>query len=164
MFCPECGAADQSANAYCKRCGQWLADQKSRQKAHTPEKQVRTMMVFNGISAVFGMAAGIALYASVGKPSAKAVMLVAATFCGVIAVHQTISCMLALGLMLRLKTARGDPKQLNKSDLEPTLPSMAEAANTESLNIRNLKENTTELLEATPRVVEPGRQSGKPRS
>ena len=26
MFCSKCGAADQSADSYCKRCGEWLPD------------------------------------------------------------------------------------------------------------------------------------------
>jgi uncharacterized membrane protein YvbJ len=26
MFCPKCGADDQGAESYCKRCGEWLPD------------------------------------------------------------------------------------------------------------------------------------------
>ena len=26
MFCPKCGAGGQSAESYCKRCGEWLLD------------------------------------------------------------------------------------------------------------------------------------------
>jgi hypothetical protein len=149
MFCPDCGAGDQSPNAYCKHCGQWLSDHKSLSpRANTPEKRMNTMIVFNALSAVFGLASAIALYASIGTPGAKAAMLVAGAFCSVIAVHQTISFFFALQLRHRFTRGRGDTKHLNKSDAELNLASLGSGETTEFIDARSVTENTTELLEA----------------
>ena len=152
MFCPDCGAADQSPNAYCKRCGQWLSDQKSlkSKRANTPEKRMKTMVVFNALSAAFSLASAIALYTSIGMPTAKAAMLVSGAFCSVIAVHQTISCFLTLQLMQRFKRGRSDTKQLDKSDHKPSLVSLNSGKTAEFINGRSVTENSTELLEVTP--------------
>ena len=66
MFCPNCGAADQSPNAYCKRCGEWLADKRSfgGRGASKPEQRMTSMIVFNGLSAVLALFSAIALYAT----------------------------------------------------------------------------------------------------
>jgi hypothetical protein len=158
MFCPDCGAAEQSPNAYCKRCGQWLSDQKflKSKRANTPEKRMKTMVVFNALSAVFSLASAIALYTSIGTPGAKAAMLVAGAFCSVIAVHQTISFFLTLQLMQRFKRGRGDTKQLDKSDDKPSIVSLNSGKTAEFINGRSVTENSTELLEVTPGLKGPG--------
>jgi uncharacterized membrane protein YvbJ len=76
MFCPNCGAADQSPNAYCKRCGEWLADKKSfgGRGASKPEERITTMIVFNGLSVLLALFSAIALYATyLNTPEAKMV-------------------------------------------------------------------------------------------
>lgn len=157
MFCPNCGTGDQSPNAYCKRCGQWLLDQKSvRRHTTTPEKRLHVMTVFNALSAVFGLASTIILYASIGTSGAKAAMFVAAAFCTVIAVHQTISFFFALELRQRLKRGRGDTSQLRGPDTERSVASLGSGETAEFINARSVTENTTELLESVPRVRKPG--------
>jgi hypothetical protein len=104
MFCPYCGAGDQSPNAYCRRCGEWLTNMKSRTKRNTstPEERMTVMTVFNGLSALFALVSAIALYATyLGKPEAKWSIYVAGAFCCIIAVHQSISFAFALDLILR---------------------------------------------------------------
>jgi hypothetical protein len=154
MFCPDCGAGNQNANAYCKRCGEWLSAQKSRRRQgpNTPEKRMAAMMVFNGLSAAFGLASAIALYASFGSPNAKVVMLVVASFCSVIAVHQTVSFFMAYQLMQRFKSGRGEKKQQDKLNVAGPSASIGSGDATEFINVGSVAENTTELLDAVPRV------------
>ena len=160
MFCPNCGTGDQSPNAYCKHCGQWLLDQKSvRSHTATPEKRLHAMIVFNALSAVFGLASTIILYATLGKPGAKVAMLVAAAFCTVIAVHQTISFFFALELRQRLKRGRADTRQLRGPDTGRSVASLGGGETAEFINARSVTENTTELLESVPRVRKPGDSS-----
>src|SRR6266404_5499361 len=111
MFCPNCGAADQSPNAYCKRCGEWLADKKSfgGRGASKPEQRMTSMIVFNGLSALLALFSAIALYATyLNTPEAKWSVYVAGACCLVIAIHQMISMAFALELKLRLKRSHNN--------------------------------------------------------
>src|SRR5882724_9967941 len=119
MFCPNCGAADQSQTAFCKRCGEWLPDRKSfaGRGASKPEERIRTMIVFNGLSALLALFSGIALYATyLNTPEAKWSVYVAGACCFVIAIHQMISFAFALELKLRLKRSHLDTRQAIGSD------------------------------------------------
>src|SRR5438270_13147191 len=58
MFCSKCGAADQSADSYCKRCGEWLPDttrlgrRRGRIRARTPEQRHQKMRIIEAMSAL----------------------------------------------------------------------------------------------------------------
>lgn len=41
MFCPKCGADGQTADSYCKRCGQWLPDLTAIRRPGLFRKQTR---------------------------------------------------------------------------------------------------------------------------
>ncbi len=100
MFCPACGAADQSPSAYCKRCGEWLAEKKSFgvPSASKPEQRITTMIVFNGLSGLLALFSAIALYATyLNTPEAKWSVYAAGACCGVITIHQFISCTQLVG-------------------------------------------------------------------
>ncbi len=158
MFCPNCGAADQSPSAYCKRCGEWLADNKSfsGRGASKPEQRITAMIVFNGLSALLALSSAIALYATyLGTPEAKWSVYVAGAFCIVIAIHQMISFAFALELKLRLKRGRTDSRQAIGSEAEGNVAALGSGETTRFVHARNVTENTTELLEAVPRVKEP---------
>jgi hypothetical protein len=120
MFCSSCGAADQKPNAYCRRCGQWLIDPDSprRHSSHTPAERMKAMLVFSGVNALFALIAAISLYATyLGRPEARWSVYVAAAFCLVIAVHQTISFFFNLDLRRKFKLDRAPRREIeSKSD------------------------------------------------
>src|SRR5260221_8478530 len=94
MLWPNCGAADQSPSAYCKRCGEWLADKKSfgGRAASKPEQRMTSMIVFNGLSALLALFSAIALYATyLNTPEAKWSVYAAGACCLVITIHQLLS-------------------------------------------------------------------------
>src|SRR5260221_5061196 len=112
MFCPSCGAADQSSNAYCKRCGEWLTDKKSFGGRDKPAEQITKMAVFNGLSALLALFSAIALYATyLNTPEAKWSVYAAGACCFVIAIHQMLSMAFALELKLRLKRGHTKDRQ-----------------------------------------------------
>ena len=145
MFCHHCGASDQTDKAYCKRCGKWLG-------AAPPEKQMIVMLVFNAISAVFAAVSAIALYATyVGSPTAKWSIYLAAAFCLVISVYQTISFSFVFRLMLRARKARTDTERLIEAKDHDYAPRL-EAAKTDRLvDVPSVTENTTNLLDPVTR-------------
>ena len=159
MFCPACGAADQSLNAYCKRCGEWLADKKSfgGGGASKPEQRITTMIVFNGLSGLLALFSLIALYAtSLNTPEAKWSVYVAGACCGVITIHQLISCAFALELKLRLKRSHTDARKAIELEAGDSVAALASGKTTQLVESPLVTENTTELLEAVPRVRKPG--------
>jgi uncharacterized membrane protein YvbJ len=64
MFCPSCGADGQAANAFCKRCGDWLPEFKRRSSAfggETPQQNVFMGLFMSALSAVVALFSAIAL-------------------------------------------------------------------------------------------------------
>ena len=155
MFCSNCGAADQSPNAYCKRCGEWLADKKSfgGRGASKPEQRMTSMIIFNGLSALLALFSAIALYATyLNTPEAKWSVYVAGACCFVIAIHQMISMGFALELKLRLKRGHTDAGQAIELKAGDSVPALGSGKTTQFVEAPLVTENTTELLEAVPRV------------
>ena len=159
MFCPACGAADQSPNAYCKRCGEWLTDKRSfgGRGASKPEQRITSMIVFNGLSALLGLFSAIALYVTyLNTPEAKWSVYVAGACCFVIAIHQMISMGFALELKLRLKRGQSDAgQQAIISKPGDIVAALSSGKTTQFVQPPVVTENTTELLEAVPRLSKP---------
>src|SRR5215467_14793045 len=126
MFCPSCGAADQNPDAYCRRCGQWLIDPDSprRHASHTPAERMKVLAVFSGVNALLALVAAISLYATyLGKPDAKWSVYTAASFCLVIAVHQTISFFFNMQLRRKFKGNRAPGRAMeSRADYTAALP------------------------------------------
>lgn len=159
MFCPTCGAADQSPNAYCKRCGEWLTDKKSFGGRGTskPEQRMTSMIVFNGLSALLALFSAITLYATyLNTPEAKWSVYVAGACCFVIAIHQMISMGFALELKLRLKRGQSDAARAIVSKQGESIAALSSGKTTQFVQPPVVTENTTELLEGVPRLSKPG--------
>ena len=158
MFCAACGAADQTPNAYCKRCGEWLTDKKSfgGRGASKPEQRLTTMIVFNGLSGLLALFSLIALYATyLNTPEAKWSVYAAGACCGVITIHQLISFAFALELKLRLKRSHNRAGEAIDSEAGGSVAALASGKTTQFVETPLVTENTTELLEAVPRVTKP---------
>ena len=160
MFCPNCGAADQSPNAYCKRCGQWLADKNSfgGHGAAKPEQRMTSMIVFNGLSALLALFSAIALYATyLNTPEAKWSVYVAGACCLVITIHQLLSLAFALEIKLRLKrgkTDAGEPAIITEA--AENFGALGRGKTTPFVDPASVTERTTEILEVVPRRRTPG--------
>ncbi|MFN2453109.1 MAG: hypothetical protein ABR577_02705 [Pyrinomonadaceae bacterium] len=152
MFCSSCGAADQSANAYCKRCGEWLPEIHSlRGKAWqntSPEQSLKAILFASGLSVWFGFFSSLALFLIFfSKNISWNNILLAAVFCLSIAIYQTGVFINALKLRQRIKKGRTDNLQIADQDASQL---SAEANANGLLNAKSVTENTTELLEPVP--------------
>lgn len=158
MFCSHCGAGSQRPDAYCTRCGQWLPDPNlpasRRRHSKTPAEKMSMMLTFSAINAALALFSAIALYATyLGREDARWSIYVAAAFCTVIAVHQTIS--LVLNLQLRSRLARGraqPPATLAAPTAVPAAHALGAADEGPFNDVRSVTENTTELLVGVPRA------------
>ncbi|HJX93187.1 MAG TPA: hypothetical protein VJ372_22015 [Pyrinomonadaceae bacterium] len=102
------------------------------------------MIVFNGLSALFAVIAAIVLLLTQsGRLYATWAINLAATFCLIISVYQTLSFLFALNLRSRLKQG-----QENHAKIESrTVLELKEADNAAFIHPQTVTENTTELLE-----------------
>jgi hypothetical protein len=89
-------------------------------------------------------------------PDAKWSVYVAGACCLVIAVHQMVSMAFALELKLRLKRDRNDARQATELEAGDSFAALANGKTTHFVDAPLVTENTTELLEAVPRVTKPG--------
>jgi hypothetical protein len=102
------------------------------------------MIVFNALSALFAAIAAIVLFLTqFGRWSATWAITLAATFCLIISVYQTLSFLFALNLRSRLKQGQETPAKIeSRGVLE-----LKEADNADFIRPHTVTENTTELLE-----------------
>jgi hypothetical protein len=153
MFCQKCGAAEQSANAYCKRCGEWLLNSggsASRQfLAASPEQMTNKILFLSGLGALFGIVSAVALYITFFSGDRKFSIAMAAAFCLVISVYQAVTFLNSFLLRQRLKRGRAYVGQIAEQHV-PVL----NAADAGSFAPSSVSERTTELLETVPRVRE----------
>jgi hypothetical protein len=155
MFCPECGAADQRSDTYCRKCGRWLPDIKSigSHKTRTPDHIMRDMMVFSAVNALLALTSAIVLYATyLGSREAKWSVYVAAAFSLVISIHQMVS--FSFNLQLRRRFARerqGFGEAIGPKEQQVL---MSGATTGQLVNQPSVTEKTTELLEAAPLAKE----------
>jgi hypothetical protein len=125
VYCPNCGADNQTADSYCKRCGEWLTDFKKGSLAsfggQTPQQNIFTGLFMSALSAVGALLSAIALYATyLGTDEAKWSVYLAGGFCVCIAGWQLSSFIVGLKLRSRLNHAqtRGEDKaQLKTTNL-----------------------------------------------
>src|SRR5262245_2473234 len=151
MYCHKCGARNQTANAYCKSCGEWLPDltkARNRFGGETPQQQILINLFMSAFSTVAALISAIALYITyIGSGDAKWSVYLAAAFCVCIAGWQASSFFITLRLRNRLKSGResvAQPAELNKPRSAPAL----NAADLSSfVNMASVTENSTELLD-----------------
>ncbi len=156
LFCYKCGAESQNANAYCKRCGEWLQAVKARSPmafgGQTPQQNIFTSLFMSALSAVVALFSAIALYATyLGTPEAKWSIYIAGAFCLCIAGWQWTSFMAALKLRRRLGKGRekGTHAQI---DVQQATPALGPADMNPFADVSSVTERTTNLLEPVGRT------------
>jgi len=137
MYCSNCGASEQTPKTYCRQCGTWIGTGR-------PEERIVVMIVFNGLSALFAAIAAIVLFLTqFGRTSATWAITLAATFCLIIWVYQTLSFFFALNLRSRLKQGQETPAKIESGGVLE----LKEADDVAFIRPHTVTENTTELLE-----------------
>ena len=141
MFCSNCGASEQTPKTYCRHCGTWIGTGR-------PEERITVMIIFNALSALFATIAAMVLFMTEsGRLAATWAINLAATFCLIISVYQTLSFLFALNLRSRLKQGHETPAKIESR----SLLELKEADNAAFLRPHTVTENTTELLERKSR-------------
>jgi hypothetical protein len=151
IYCPACGADNQSAEAYCKRCGEWLPDIESRTASfggETPQQNLFTSLFMSAVSTIAALVSAIALYATyLGSGEAKWSVYVAAAFCLCIAGWQGSSFAVTMKLRRRLKKSRDASLSASGLTGKKTSPALESGDRTPFISVTSVTENTTKLLE-----------------
>src|SRR5687768_5089539 len=111
MFCPKCGADAQSAESYCRRCGEWLPDIEALDRPRlfrksTREQKIRKMRILEAISAGLSLTAA-AIIISVLRGGGNTQLLILAVFCClIVAAYQVVNFYLGHKLQQRVDESR----------------------------------------------------------
>lgn len=156
MFCPKCGTGQQQADAYCKRCGEWLSDVKGgKRRNQSPEQRLKTISILSGVSAVFSLFSTFVLYSIFFGGNRTGIIAAAAAFSLVVFIYQLFTAVSSVNLYLRLRRGRGAAHseiQSNTGELNSAHGGILRAANTgEMIPPPSVTEQTTVLLQPIPR-------------
>lgn len=160
MFCPKCGKGEQSPNAYCRACGEWLPDLTKRGiksfGGDSPEESLKISLTLSAMTTVVAFILAIMLYINYfGKPGVSGIIYITAAFLLAIAGWQASNFYVGIKLSRNLARRRSgnftaQSNELNSaSQANTALPS----ADTSQFvrPAASVTENTTELLESVPR-------------
>jgi membrane protein implicated in regulation of membrane protease activity len=155
MFCPKCGADAQSAESYCKRCGEWLPDIEALVRPRlfrkrTREDKITKMRVLEAVSAGLSLISA-AIIISILAGAGDTQLLFLATFCCLlVAAYQVVNFYLGYKLQQRVDQSRADvTAEIEGAEKEVRV--LSSAAATPFVAGHSVIENTTELLEPIPR-------------
>lgn len=157
MFCPKCGAADQSVDSYCKRCGEWLPDtshlgrRRGRLTTRTPEQRNRKMRVLEAASFLAALTSAFIIGAYFSGKLEKPALVIALDLSVITAIFQIVNFIIGRSLQKRLKQGRDDAER--EVALKPASERFQlQQADTSSLvQPASVTENTTAILEPIPR-------------
>ena len=156
MFCPKCGADDQSAESYCKRCGEWLPDLDALARPRlfrksTREQKIRKMRILEAISAGLSLTSA-AIIISVLAGGGETQLLILAVFCCfIVAAYQVVNFYLGHKLQQRVEQSRAEGTGEIKSGAAESVRALETGDATPFVGGRSVVEGTTKLLEPLPR-------------
>jgi hypothetical protein len=156
MFCPKCGANAQSAESYCKRCGEWLPDfgaltRPRLFRKRTREEKIRKMRVLEAVSAGLSLTAAAIIISILAGGGDTQLLFLAAFCCVLVAAYQVVNFYLGYNLQKRIDQTRAEPTDEIEAKVENRVPGLSAGDATSFVSAQSVVENTTELLEPVPR-------------
>ena len=156
MFCPKCGADAQSAESYCKRCGEWLPDIDNLTRPRlfrkrTREEKIRKMRVLEAVSAGLSLTAATIIIAILAGGGDTQLLFLAAFCCVLVAAYQAVNFYLGYKLQERIAQTRAQVSDESKSIDGKKVRSLSPGDVTSFVGRNSVVDNTTELLDPIPR-------------
>lgn len=148
MFCPSCGAADQTAEIFCRQCGKYLPNlDKPAKRRHTPEERLKANSILNLLSAVVSITLAIALYSVfLGKEGTPLIIYITAGFLGAIFGWQVV--IFWQTMLLKRHFRKNNPQSENASVavISASTAKLLDEADLKDAIPRSITENTTRQL------------------
>ena len=162
MFCPKCGADGQKAEAYCKRCGQWLPETAGLARRALwgqgiePERKIRAILVREIVSCLLALAAATILFAiSSETGNRRWTVITVAIFCLFVVVTQLDSIFLSLRLRQNFRRSRSETEEQGRLPEQSVAIRHRQTDTSDLAETRTVNEKTTRSLE-TERLSIPG--------
>lgn len=154
MFCPKCGADGQRAEAYCKRCGEWLPDidtlaQPGLFRKLTREEKIRKMRLLEVISAGLSLTSAGVIFSVLTGNNDTNFLFLSLICCLLVAAYQMVNFYLGYKLQQRIADNRAESRNATEAKAENTTRMLDE----NFTNGRSVADHTTELLEPVRRVT-----------
>jgi hypothetical protein len=150
MFCSNCGAADQSTNSYCRRCGRYLQDPSPWRRRDSPERMAFWLAVGSVISFLFCLGVMVTIAHITRHGGSRGYLMLSFGLCGGIAGY-LVGCFI-YGLRLRrrfINSRELAEEEQGKAGLKEADTARLPAAG-------GAREGATALLDAEPaRVRQP---------
>jgi hypothetical protein len=158
MFCPKCGKADQTADSYCRSCGDFLVDPSNNVSLvnrmlgiSNPERQVKFTLTIDLVTAIvsglllfFLMGYFDGAHKRTGIPTPPIVYLVY-VFLGLVSAWQLLS--FTVGTTFRKKLSAGKRTSALSEQARESLP----PADNKNVVANSIAEQTTRNLDKVPR-------------
>ena len=156
MFCPKCGADAQSADSYCKRCGEWLPDIDALARPRlfrkwTREQKIRKMRILEAISAGLSLAAAAIIIAFLRGGAETQLLILAVFCCFIVAAYQVVNFYLGHKLQQRVEQSRAGGAGEIKAGAAEGARALDAGDATQFVGGDSVVEGTTKLLERVPR-------------
>lgn len=160
MFCPKCGKDNQTADSYCRSCGEFLVDTASNTSLMNrilgisdPEKQVKFTLTIDLVTAIvsglllfFLMGYFDATYARTGIAAPPIVYLVY-IFLGLVSAWQLLSFTVGTAYRKKLSASKETALSQAQSDPQGALP----PADVKDVVANSITEQTTRNLDKVRR-------------
>jgi uncharacterized membrane protein YuzA (DUF378 family) len=157
MFCPKCGKGDQSADSYCRSCGDFLIGPAQHTSLMNrllgitnPEKQMKFTLTIDLVTAIvsgfllfFLMGYFDAVHDKTGATTPPIVYLVY-IFLGLVSAWQMLSFTVGTTYRKKLNAAK---RTLDQTDARPSLPE----ADERNVVANSITEQTTRTLDKVSR-------------
>jgi hypothetical protein len=151
MFCPNCGAEGQSAESYCRICGEWLPDIQALAKPKlfgklSREQKIGKMRVLEMVSAGLSLTSA-AIIISILAGGDKKILFLAA-FCSILVfVYQLINFYLGYKIHSKPDQKRSENNEQLGAISEKKLGALKAADTSDFVQRASVTENTTKDLE-----------------
>ena len=156
MFCPKCGADGQSADTYCKRCGEWLPDIDALARPRlfrkwTREQKIRKMRVLEALSAGLSLTSAAIIISVLAGGVGTQLLILAVFLCFIVAAYQLVNFYLGHKLQQRVGQSRAGSTGEIEAGAEKRARALSPGDATQFAGGQSVVEGTTRLLEPIPR-------------
>ena len=140
MFCPGCGAADQSTNSFCRRCGKYLHDPSPWRRRDSPERAALWLAVVSVPAFLSCLALMVVIFLVTVRGGGRAYLIISYGLCGGLAGFSAGCFLYGLRLRRRFLNAREPANGMSPKEADADrLPAAAVGG-----------EATTALLDTKP--------------